>query len=65
MNDPAKDWTGFGHGFEEKFTRPECQGSVSHHRIRQFSLGELIILLRYEVDAFLDDDTDLSDAPGD
>ncbi|KAL7279612.1 hypothetical protein ACG7TL_006018 [Trametes sanguinea] len=44
---------GCGHNFEHESTSaaPGCQGSTGHHRIVQYDLGGLKMVVRFEVDA--------------
>ena len=46
--------SGFGHNFERAFTRPQAgmEDSSSHHRIIRYSLGSLVCVIRFEVDAW-------------
>ena len=52
--------SGFGHNFERAFTQPEVgiEDSSSHHRIIQYSLGDLVCVVRFEVDTCLQGDSD-------
>ena len=61
---------GYGHSFEKMFTTPqdELGGSSSHHRLVRYMLGDLDCAVRFEVDAWMDDqrgDTDGDTEPVD
>ncbi|KDQ06416.1 hypothetical protein BOTBODRAFT_181611 [Botryobasidium botryosum FD-172 SS1] len=45
---------GFGHSFEREATKvpPGCRGTTGHHRIIQYTLGDLRVLCRSVVDAY-------------
>ncbi|KAF8246410.1 hypothetical protein K440DRAFT_632135 [Wilcoxina mikolae CBS 423.85] len=45
--------SGYGRNFEKLFTKApeEAEGSITHNRVVEYSLGGIRILLRYEVDA--------------
>ncbi|CAO2652933.1 Nn.00g023440.m01.CDS01 [Neocucurbitaria sp. VM-36] len=48
--------SGYGHNFEEAFTRPEngLDRSSSHHRVIRYRFGNLDCVVRFEVDAYLE-----------
>jgi hypothetical protein len=52
----ARD-SGYGHGFEKAFLSfdADLQGSSGHHRIVRYNLGGIECLVRFEVDAYIDD----------
>lgn len=45
---------GFGHEFEKKFTKfpKSLEKSTGHHRIIEYQLGSITVLLRFEVDGY-------------
>lgn len=49
---------GFGHEFEEKFTTYDnaLQDSTGHHRVVQYILAGLKLVVRFEVDGYQDDE---------
>ncbi|KAH6679364.1 hypothetical protein B0J14DRAFT_649753 [Halenospora varia] len=49
---------GYGHEFEKAFTTMDSnlKDSTSHHRIARLTLGGLECILRYEADAYLEED---------
>lgn len=48
-----KEFRGYGHEYELAATKPRrgSEGEISHHRIVRYEFGGLKVLLRYEVDA--------------
>jgi hypothetical protein len=48
--------SGYGHNFEEAFTRTndELLNSTSHHRVVRYNMGGLNCVVRFEVDAYFD-----------
>ncbi|KAF2811985.1 uncharacterized protein BDZ99DRAFT_441037 [Mytilinidion resinicola] len=52
--------SGYGHSFEQAFTRPEdgLDDSSSHHRVIRYRLGDLNCVVRFEVDAYYEDTGD-------
>jgi hypothetical protein len=58
-------YVGFGHNFESAFTKPEPGlNSSGHHRVIRYKLGALECAVRFEVDAFVDEDESLSSKKG-
>ncbi|KAH8684497.1 hypothetical protein BGZ60DRAFT_523709 [Tricladium varicosporioides] len=61
---------GYGHEFEKAFTtmNSDLKDSTSHHRITHLTLGGLECILRYEADAYLEEEsfvtTKTEDSPG-
>ncbi|KAJ5710312.1 hypothetical protein N7488_004468 [Penicillium malachiteum] len=53
------DFKGHGHEFEKAFTREQISGSTGHHRIISYNLSDLKLIVRYETDAFIGDDSKL------
>ncbi|KAF9493014.1 hypothetical protein BDN71DRAFT_1160908 [Pleurotus eryngii] len=51
--------SGFGHNYEKACTRaaPQCEEGVGHHRIIRYDMNGLKMIVRYEVDAYVPDDT--------
>ena len=56
-DDIITGFRGFGHEFEKKFTKhvqfPGSQ-STGHHRVVQYSLGGMKLVVRFEVDGYLE-----------
>ncbi|KDQ26230.1 hypothetical protein PLEOSDRAFT_1107095 [Pleurotus ostreatus PC15] len=58
----------FGSSFEDMFTRPAegCENTTTHHRIVSYEMAGLKMVVRFEVDAYLQDpDATKPDAKGD
>lgn len=47
---------GFGSEFEKKFTLATVEGAKAHHRVVQYQMGGLGMLVRFEVDAMVGED---------
>ncbi len=54
--------SGYGHEFEKAFTKfhEDLANSSGHHRIVQYNLGGMKCLVRYEADAYFDDNASTS-----
>ena len=52
--------SGYGHSFEQTFTEslPGLENSTSHHRIIRYRIGSVDCVVRFEVDAYLDEAED-------
>ncbi|RDB22224.1 hypothetical protein Hypma_010763 [Hypsizygus marmoreus] len=61
-------WSGSGYGyyqsygmkFEKKFTTPLSKGTIQHCRVIEYGLGGLKMMVKYQVDACLNDGRNLS-----
>ncbi|GAB1319188.1 Geranylgeranyl pyrophosphate synthetase [Madurella fahalii] len=51
--DIIQGFRGYGHNFEEAYTKKEC-GSSSHHRIVGYEFGGIKCIVRYETDGYVD-----------
>lgn len=53
--------SGFGHNFEREFSTPQpgLENSISHHRVVRYALGNLNCVIRFEVDACCDNESNL------
>ncbi|KAL5335500.1 hypothetical protein BJX70DRAFT_401493 [Aspergillus crustosus] len=49
-----KDFIGFGHEFEKKYTTNQLDGSTGHHRIISYQFGDMKLLVRNETDGYID-----------
>lgn len=56
--------SGYGHNFENAFTKPEdgLDHSSSHHRVIRYHLGHLNCVVRFEVDAYYEGPDDANSA---
>jgi hypothetical protein len=56
-NIPPGEFRGFGHQFEDNYTKwpPGTEGSTGHHRIIRYKFGGLCCLVRFEVDVCMPD----------
>jgi len=59
-------WSGFGHNFEKTFTQLPLglEGSAGHHRVLQYSLGDLRCAVRFEADAYYRDPAESEPSEG-
>ncbi|OAL43261.1 hypothetical protein IQ07DRAFT_302103 [Pyrenochaeta sp. DS3sAY3a] len=48
-----KEFRGYGHSFEKRYTTRQVSGSTGHHRIIQYSFGGLKFILRHETDGYV------------
>ncbi|PVH92136.1 geranylgeranyl pyrophosphate synthetase [Periconia macrospinosa] len=55
---------GFGHSFEDAFTKTEeeLKSSGGHHRVIRYRLGQLNCIVRFEVDAYYEDSDESNSA---
>lgn len=60
----GKSGPGYGHSFERMFTTPGegLEDSSSHHRVLRYQLGSLDCVVRFEVDAHLEDEDGLDES---
>jgi hypothetical protein len=48
-----KEFRGYGHSFEKKYTSCQVSGSTGHHRIISYRFGGLKFILRHETDGYV------------
>ncbi|KAK7972408.1 hypothetical protein PG988_006542 [Apiospora saccharicola] len=53
------EFKGFGHEFEKAYTTCAIDDSTGHHRIVSYCLGGMRLMVRYEVDGYVDEDCTL------
>ena len=53
------EFRGFGHEFEKRFTTypDSMSSSTGHHRVVQYTLGKLTMIVRFEVDGYIEEKT--------